>query len=217
MRKLLAVLAVALPAVAASAQEQLTQEATSGFRFAANTVLLEPSSAPRPLPVRAPEGPEIETVKEASKAFDAGVTRAALISRNGEIFYERYARGVSASSTPLGFSMSKTLVALAVGKAHCAGAIKSLDDPAKTYAPQLAGLSYGEATVRQLLTMTSGAARSDFYTGQPNAQESFLLRNTYQARGADVDLLERMKANSGHARPGPSSITTTTTPKHWSS
>lgn len=199
-KKWLAVLALAAGAVAA--QEQLPPEVTNGFRFAANTVLFKPSEHPRPLAIATPEGPEKAAAEDAAKAFAGGVTRAALLSRKGRIFHEAYARGVTADSTPFAFSMTKTLVAVTVGKALCDGLIRSLDEQAEVYAPQLQGTSYGAASIRQLLTMSSGASKSDFATGHPSGQESFLLRNMYQPRGLDIDLLDRMKVNTGHAPPG---------------
>lgn len=194
--------ALAWVTAAAAAQDQLPMEATTGFRHAAHTVVFKASDRPRALATATPEGPENEAASEAARAFARGTTRAAVLSRKGRIFYEAYARGVGVDSTPFAFSMTKSLVALVAGKALCDGAIRSIDDRADVYAPQLAGTSYGAATVRQLLTMSSGAARSDFETGHPSGQESFLLRHMYLPRGLDVDLLARMKANTGHTSPG---------------
>jgi CubicO group peptidase (beta-lactamase class C family) len=66
--------------------------------------------------------------------------------------------------------MTKSLTALAVGEAYCAGKIKSLDDPATRYAPQLEGTAYGAASLKNLLKYTSGAQDpgGNGYTGIHN-------------------------------------------------
>lgn len=80
-----------------------------------------------------------------------------LIIENGAVITENYANG-AAANTPLNlYSATKSLTALAVGEALCAGKIKSLEDLASTYAPVLEGTAYGAASIRNLLGYTSGA------------------------------------------------------------
>lgn len=57
-------------------------------------------------------------------------------------------------------SMGKTVTALAVGQAICAGKIK-LEDRAAALMPELEGKALGNATVRDLLRMASGAAEAN--------------------------------------------------------
>jgi CubicO group peptidase (beta-lactamase class C family) len=61
--------------------------------------------------------------------------------------------------------MAKTITAMGIGLALREGSIKSLDDKAEIYAPTLAGTIYGEATVRNLLRMSSGAKFEELYNG----------------------------------------------------
>lgn len=192
-----------LASFGASAQTDLPLEATDGFRFAANTLLLKTSSEPSSLPSVAPANDaEKKLVMAGNKIMSSGATKAALVSRNGQILFEQYSRSVSAESTPLAFSISKSLVAVAIGKALCDGSIKSLDDKAAVYVPDLKSTSYGDSTIAQLLMMTSGAYQGDFNTGHPEPSESFVLRNMYLPRGLEVDLLSRMKKFSGYQAPG---------------
>lgn len=185
------------------AQGNLPIEATGGFRFAANTLLLKASSDPSGLSKAAPANDsERKLVENANKIMGAGSTKAALLSRNRQIFFEQYSSSASAESTPLAFSMSKSLVAVAIGKALCDGSINSLDDKAEVYVPELKSTSYGDSTIAQLLTMTSGAYQGDPVSGHPEPNESFVLRNMYLPRGLDVDLIARMKKFSGHQTPG---------------
>lgn len=68
-------------------------------------------------------------------------------------------------------SMMKTLTAIMTGLALEDGHIGSLDDPVSLYLPEWQGDARGEMTVRQLLWMTSGLARSRF-TFNPFARDS---------------------------------------------
>lgn len=192
-----------LASCGALAQSDLPLEATGGYRFSANTLLLKASSEPSSLPSAAPANDaEKKLVVDANKIMSSGATRAALVSRNRQIFFEQYSKSASAESTPLAYSISKSLVAVAIGKALCDGSIKSLDDKAEVYVPDLKSTSYGDSTIAQLLTMTSGAYQGDFNTGHPEPNESYVLGNMFLPRGLDVDLLSRMKKFSGYQAPG---------------
>jgi CubicO group peptidase (beta-lactamase class C family) len=55
-----------------------------------------------------------------------------------------------------------TLVGIAIADGH----IKSVDDLAKQYVPELADHPYGETSIRHLLQMSSGIEFSEHYTGK---------------------------------------------------
>ena len=79
-----------------------------------------------------------------------------LIDKN-QIIYEKYAEGLSENTNYFSYSMGKSLTAYAVGQAYCEGSISSLDDKAVIYAKNLEGTVFGDASIKQLLTMSSGA------------------------------------------------------------
>ena len=54
--------------------------------------------------------------------------------------------------------MAKTITGLLVGIAASEGAIRSIDDTAAIYVPELAGTEYGATPLRALLHMSSGVA-----------------------------------------------------------
>ncbi|MEI9948114.1 MAG: serine hydrolase [Pseudomonadota bacterium] len=84
-------------------------------------------------------------------------TRAFLVIHEGQLVYERYFAGVSASTLLPGFSMSKTFAAALVGRALSQGLLDSLDRPVTEYIPELAREpAYRAVTLEQLLRMTSG-------------------------------------------------------------
>ena len=124
-------------------------------RYQARLHILMPTKAPRVLdPSRNQE--LVSRIAVPAKRF-ADETMSALVIENGELVFESYARGASRESRLNAYSMTKSLTALAVGEAFCAGKIKSLSDPASMYAPQLTGTAYGAASIRNLLSYTSGA------------------------------------------------------------
>lgn len=114
------------------------------------------ASGPSELPasVHGLPGPLQEMAQGVMKARG---TIALLLMERGAVVYEAYDKGSSADDRMLGFSMSKSMTALAVGTALCEGKIASLDDRAERYADELKGTAYGEASVRDLLRMASGA------------------------------------------------------------
>ncbi len=122
-------------------------------------------------------------------------TRAVLISQSGILQVERYlSNAVSATSSPIGNSMSKSLVSLAVGKALCQGKLASLDLKAEQAVESLAGTSWGRSSVRDLLRMTSGAFYTDNVrpTGWKDQQDTLDNRAIYSRRltRSFVDLMK---------------------------
>ena len=78
--------------------------------------------------------------------FDNDVHRILLLAKGRKVLHRTYNKNwVDEKSRPISFSMAKSLVGLAVGKALCTGAIKNLDDPLQTYSSRLIGTSWGEA------------------------------------------------------------------------
>jgi len=87
-----------------------------------------------------------------------------LIMKDGEIVAERYNYLRTADMRMLSNSMAKTLTALAVMKALEDGLIRSLDDAAQTYAPELKGTLYGQTRIVNLMRMASGARFVEDYS-----------------------------------------------------
>jgi CubicO group peptidase (beta-lactamase class C family) len=68
-----------------------------------------------------------------------------------------------------------------VGIALAEKKIHSIDDPAKKYLPQLEGHPYGDALLRDLLTMSSGMQFREEHDGKDDA--ALLLRKTIGKQG----------------------------------
>jgi len=89
-----------------------------------------------------------------------------LVLKDGKIVAEHYRYDRKETDLLLSFSMAKTVTALLIGIAADKGHIKSLDDPAENYIPELKGSAYGTTTVRQLLRMSSGVKWVEKYDGK---------------------------------------------------
>ena len=82
--------------------------------------------------------------------------QAILISRYGKIVYERYQNDTTRETLINPQSMSKSLLALAIGYALTQGDIKSLDTPISEYIPDLSKDRRGSITIKNLLQMSAG-------------------------------------------------------------
>jgi CubicO group peptidase (beta-lactamase class C family) len=92
-----------------------------------------------------------------ARLCEANATRAAALVVRGRLVWERYWDGCDASTRFCAFSVTKALVACAIGLLQADGAL-SLDDPACRFLTEWAGDARRAITIRHLLTMTSGLA-----------------------------------------------------------
>lgn len=98
----------------------------------------------------------------ARKAFnDDSFALGIMLLERGQILFEQFKKGTDHKTKFFSYSMAKSLTAMTVGQALCAGQIRSLDDRAGAYAKTIEQTVFGQATLRQLLTMSSGARASD--------------------------------------------------------
>lgn len=86
-----------------------------------------------------------------------------IVIQNNIIRLEKYAEGIDKQTLWTSFSVAKSVSSMLVGVALKEGNIESLEDPLKKYISELNGYDYGEVTVRQLLTMTSGIEWNEDY------------------------------------------------------
>lgn len=93
-----------------------------------------------------------------------------LIVKDGQILAEHYQYDRTPAHRLVSQSMAKSITSLAVGFALAEGKIRSLDDKAAAYIPELAGTGYGETTLRNLLRMASGIRFSEEYDGKDDSK-----------------------------------------------
>src|SRR5262249_60387302 len=120
----------------------------------------------------------------------------------------RYCRGAVLPRPPagdrlLGFSATKSALALLVGQAVDDGRLPRLDTPVTELVPELGTSGYAGVTLRQLLTMTSGVGwREDYH--DPDSPASRLLRRYSDGAGGLRGALLEIPAGGPPRRPGAS-------------
>lgn len=144
---------------------------SANHRIAPSRVVA-PAAAPRALPWM-PSPPEIRWSwglfgKSVDDFMDDTKTTGLLVLKNGQVVIERYQYGRQPDMPMRSFSMAKTLTALLMGIAHEKGLIRSLDDTAATYWPEIQSSAYGQTTLRNLLRMGSGVPFRELYTWTPD-------------------------------------------------
>src|SRR4029450_6947342 len=92
-----------------------------------------------------------------------------LIARGHEILYGHYGYARTDNDRLVSRSMAKRVTAMLLGIAVAEGAVRSIDERAGQYVPELAGTEFGATSLRALLHMSSGVA----------------FRELYEDRGAD--------------------------------
>lgn len=105
-----------------------------------------------------------------------------MVVQGGQRLFEAYQYQRTSDMCFLGHSFAKSITTLAFGKAMEDKLFPSLDVRADALVPGLKGSVYGEASIRQLLHMSSGVKFEDRYDGQ-----------------GDTALFSRISANEGIA------------------
>ena len=108
-------------------------------------------------------------------------TTGLLILQGDTILVERYQYDRTPQHRFQSMSMAKTVVAMLVGIAVSEKFIKSIDDRAEQYVPELKGQPYGETSLRHLLTMSSGIKFLEEYSETDD--NATLNDKTYRQQG----------------------------------
>jgi CubicO group peptidase (beta-lactamase class C family) len=145
--------------------------------------------ATRPVPLRA-------TVAGAGRIMDLDeflavtVATALVVVVDGVLVHERYFHGTVAGDRLLGFSATKSALALAVGQAVDDGRLPGLDAPVTDLVPELGSSGYAGVSLRQLLTMTSGVGWREDYQDPDSLASRMMRRWRAGAGGLRESLLE---------------------------
>ncbi len=90
-------------------------------------------------------------------------TVAFLVIKNDSIWHESYFDGYTNTSKSNSFSLAKSIVSAALGKAIMQGKIKSLDQKVTDFFPKLKGKFAKEVTIGDLSSMASGLSWEEKY------------------------------------------------------
>ena len=90
-------------------------------------------------------------------------TDGLIVLHNGELLYENYWNGNTATSKHIAFSVTKSFVSALVGIAHHDGLIDSIEDPITKYLPDFNGTGYEGVRIKDILQMSSGVKWNEDY------------------------------------------------------
>jgi CubicO group peptidase (beta-lactamase class C family) len=96
-------------------------------------------------------------------------TTGLLVIKDGRVLVERYQYDRKPTDRLVSNSMAKSLIGVGIGLALAEKRIRSLDDKASDYVPELEGNIYGETKIRNLLRMGSGARFTENERGRDDA------------------------------------------------
>ena len=156
------------PSLAQAYQERYLVGSFSAMESLGPACTVAPAKQPLPLNKAASETTFAYRFRGRALTLDDYLQRqrvtALLVLKDGAIVAERYNYQRNATHRMLSNSMAKTITALALVKALEEGLIRSFDDTAETYVPDLKGSLYGKTKLVNLLRMASGARYVEDYT-----------------------------------------------------
>ena len=117
----------------------------------------QPSSNPITLNRRQPSATEQPIVDRVRSLMETRPARVFALLDGDTVVHSQFIAPASEDALTFGFSMGKSVTAMAVGQAICANKLK-MDTKASELVPQLTGKALGSTIVRDLLRMASGAA-----------------------------------------------------------
>jgi CubicO group peptidase (beta-lactamase class C family) len=121
---------------------------------------------------------------------------ALMVVQGGQRCLEAYQYGRTPQHLFLGHSLAKSITSLAFGLALQEGLLPHLDMRADALVPALQGALHGQASLRQLLHMGSGARFEDRYDGLGDTAR-FSKRAAMQGIAAAAHLLQQREAPDG--------------------
>ena len=154
---------------------------------------------------RAPSEPSIRfTFDGRTSTLDQYLERQPvtgfLIAKGDTILVERYQHARTDKHRLTSFSMAKTITALLIGIALEEGAIRSIDDLAEIYVPDLKGTEYGRTPIKALLQMSSGVLFSEMYSDTASDIWTLSRLTIQQQPEGSLEAVKRF--NTRYAQPG---------------
>jgi CubicO group peptidase (beta-lactamase class C family) len=117
-----------------------------------------------------------------------------LIVKDGQVVYERYGLGNTASTRWVSYSIAKSVTSMLVGAAIEDGYIANVDEKVTAYLPRLRGSAYEETSIRNLLRMASGVEWREVYDDPTS--------DVFIDSWATLSLQRYLSAKPRAARPG---------------
>ncbi len=118
------------------------------------------------------------------QSLAANFTDGIIVLHRGQIIYERYFGVLDARTQHLAFSVTKSFVATIAGILAAEGALDERA-PVVTYVPELKHSGFADATIQQLLDMTTGLKHSEDYLDDTAGIWAFSRAGNFRPRPAD--------------------------------
>ncbi|CAN1518375.1 serine hydrolase [Limnohabitans sp. B9-3] len=150
---------------------------------------ISPSISPLILRKREPQGGEVDIVRQAHIIANNNPLLSIVLVDRGEIIFEAYNAPAKEDRPNFSWSMSKSLTAYTMGLANCENLMIDYDQRADIYSDDLKGTVYGEATVRNLLMMSSGVRKAI-------SSGDHLIRKDNCKEGIDCDGWQMQRSQS---------------------
>jgi hypothetical protein len=119
-----------------------------------------------------------------AESLAANYTDGILILHRGRVVYERYFGALAADRQHLAFSVTKSFVATVAAALIAEGALDERATVA-SYLPELRTSGIGDATIRQLLDMTTGLSYTEDYVDQKSDAWELSRAGGFLARPPD--------------------------------
>lgn len=110
-----------------------------------------------------PPGPQAVLPPEVGPWIEARWVTGLVVLKGGELVHESYYRGTGAQDRRISWSVAKSYLSALFGILHAEGMVPDLDAQVVDFAPALKGSAYDGASVRDVLTMSSGVAFNEDY------------------------------------------------------
>ena len=170
--------------------------ASYGFRSKAKVAILNASAQPTEFTVASPQVTKEmfpdALIKNIDDVIALDKTRIFLASANRKIVIEKYAASWLKQTTPLGYSMSKSLTSLAFGKLMCKHQNVNLKTKGYELISEFKNTSWGNSEISHVLNMMSGSSNSPPpYTGWQSESVGAKHRGIYDGFN-NVDLIKEM-------------------------
>lgn len=109
------------------------------------------------------EGPQATLSAEADQWIKDRSVTGMVILKDGRLVYDRYFLDTTPEDLRISWSVAKSFLASLYGILDAEGKMPPLDTPLVDVVPMLAGSAYDGATIRDVLTMSSGVAFNEDY------------------------------------------------------
>lgn len=110
-----------------------------------------------------PSGPSATLPAEVADWVKTRNVTSMVVLKNGQLVHESYYLGTGPDDLRISWSMAKSALSMLFGTVLAEGKIASIDDPVAKYVPALKDSAYGAASIRNVLTMSSGVKFNEDY------------------------------------------------------